>query len=116
MRSASRIISTSPRAASKAGEHRVGLALAGLLHRLDVVLRDMAATTRWISSHVPSLRMPLDEDDLDVRRKTRHALNRRFDVAALVARRNDDRALRDVGIEVPQRTADRVMAQAEHCE
>src|SRR5215471_16311254 len=85
VRSASRIITTSPRAASK------------------------PANT---ASPLPVPGTSLDEDDFECLGEARDALDRRLDIAALVARGNDDRHRTHLGGS-PQRAANGEMAQAQ---
>src|SRR5215471_18000763 len=85
VRSASRIIRTSPRAASKPEN---------------------------TASPLPVPGVALDEDDFERLREAGDALDRRLDVAALVARGNDDRRGPHLGGS-PQRAANGEMAQAQ---
>ena len=85
----------------EAGIDGVGFALAGLTQRLDVDL--------WISADHPLNLTPgaiagmaFDENDLKRVGEARHALDGRFNIAALVARRNDNRCRARCLAEPPQ--------------
>src|SRR6202034_4143859 len=60
--------------------------------------------------------MALDKYDLQRLRELRDAADGGFDIAALVARRNDDARRARRRVEPPQRAADRVVPQAQRVE
>jgi hypothetical protein len=73
----------------EAGEHRIGLALPGLEHDLDVPFGISGPhPPHLIESAIPT--MPLDEDDLDIVAEPRHPQDRLLDVSPLVASGDND--------------------------
>src|SRR5262249_28713030 len=95
----------------KAGEHGIALPRSRLPHRLDLAIGISGGDALDL---FPSavLGMTLDEDDLQPFGETRDALDRRLDVAALVARGNDDAGGPHIG-EPAQRAANGEVPQAE---
>src|SRR5262249_4505282 len=96
----------------KGGKHRIGLADPRLAHRFDVVLRIGGSNALDLLPGAVG-RVPFDKDELETVGKARNALDGGLDIAALIARRNDD--ARRLGLRncVSQRAAYGVMAQAQ---
>ena len=113
VRSASRIISTSPVAAAKPLRTASPLPLPSCFSTLmsQLILVGVADAFAFRERAVAGI--AFDEDDFLVRSKFRHAPDRIFDVAALVAAGNDD-ARREFAIrERDHRAGDDIGAQAQ---
>ena len=113
VRSASRIISTSPRASAKPLRTASPLPLPVCLNALMSQLRDRPRSRAAISSQVPSLLSPSTKMISMLAAEPRHAPDRGLDVAALVAAGHDDGDREQSPARLRLRPRDHVVAQAE---
>src|SRR5262249_36784703 len=74
----------------EAGKYGIALARPRLAHRFDLVVGMSGGDARDLLPRAVR-RMALDEDDFKRLHEAGDALDRRLDIAALVARGNDDR-------------------------